>query len=227
MPGFLAAAAPWAPAIGAAIGGAFGLAGSKESAGASKQTAREQMAFQERMSNTAYQRAADDLEAAGLNRIIAFGSPATTPPGAMAQVPDFGSAITQGMAAGSGVGSAAITSAKNMQEIANMETALEGMEAQNRILLQTAGVMEELAPMVIEAGGQFNRLLDAAEHVVGDFAEWIRGFDLDVRQAIEDFLYRMYKEKFENWSIENLEGFLAPSAEAIEERTQITKDYFK
>lgn len=46
-------------------------------------SAKDQMRFQERMANTAYQRAAKDLEAAGLNRIIALGSPASAPGGAM------------------------------------------------------------------------------------------------------------------------------------------------
>jgi len=45
-------------------------------------------AFQERLSNTAYQRAAKDLEAAGLNRILAVGSPASTPGGSTANIPN-------------------------------------------------------------------------------------------------------------------------------------------
>lgn len=51
------------------------------------QIAREQMAFQERMSDTAVQRHAKDLEAAGFNRLLAAGgNSATTPSGASASM---------------------------------------------------------------------------------------------------------------------------------------------
>lgn len=61
--------------------------------------AREQMRFQERMSNTQYQRAAKDLEAAGLNRILALGKPASSPGGASATVQSaLGAGISSALA---------------------------------------------------------------------------------------------------------------------------------
>ena len=77
-------------AITAAViaGGASLIGGSLASSSAaginskSIKLAREQMRFQERMSSSAYQRSAKDLELAGLNRILALGSPASSPGGA-------------------------------------------------------------------------------------------------------------------------------------------------
>ena len=82
----------WLSAL-AGLGGAYlGYKGQKDANQKNVQLAKEQMAFQERMSNTAYQRAALDLEKAGLNRILALGSPASTPGGQTAQVGNVGAA---------------------------------------------------------------------------------------------------------------------------------------
>ena len=72
---------------------AFGLdfLGKKQEQRWAKQAAGRQMDFQERMSNTAYQRAMSDMYKAGINPIMAakLGG-ASTPTGAMASTPKLG-----------------------------------------------------------------------------------------------------------------------------------------
>ena len=82
-------AAPWGALAGLAgnvIGGLFGQSGQSSANQANARLARENREWQERMSNTAYQRSAKDLEKAGLNRILALGSPASTPGGNVARM---------------------------------------------------------------------------------------------------------------------------------------------
>lgn len=77
------------------IGGSIisGLFSAKAAARQNKmqmRMAQKQMDFQERMSSSAYQRAATDLKKAGLNRILALGGSASSPGGAQAQIVNEG-----------------------------------------------------------------------------------------------------------------------------------------
>lgn len=78
----------WAgPVLAGVVGGGLSQQGQKDANESNYAIAAEQRDFQQRMSNTAYQRAMADLKAAGLNPMLAaMKGGASTPPGAQTTV---------------------------------------------------------------------------------------------------------------------------------------------
>ena len=113
----------WEMAVASAAGQYFANQQKKKAAG-------RQMGFQERMSNTAYQRGMADMKAAGLNPILAYKKGgASTPQGATYNPENIGAAATEGFSKGS---QAALNQA-------NVVTAQQVAQAQNQAGVPISG----------------------------------------------------------------------------------------
>lgn len=112
-------------ALGSAIGGWFGYRGQKAANETNIQLGREQMAFQERMSNTSYQRGVKDMQEAGLNPMLAYSQGgASAPLGSMPRVENAAGAGVSSAAQGANLVSAvqAIMKSKADTELVEAET---------------------------------------------------------------------------------------------------------
>ena len=140
------------PGLGSALGGlgsfAGGVGGGLVSGIMAKREGRRNRRFQEEMSNTAYQRAAKDLEKAGLNRILALGKPASTPPGAMARIPDYASIATNAVNSAIAVGQGVASIRKTEAEAEGIEEENERRKVQNTPYELLNDVIEKWEPII-------------------------------------------------------------------------------
>lgn len=116
----------WASIAGGILGGATDFFSQRYSAKHSAHEAEINRLFQERMSNTAYQRGMKDMKKAGLNPMLAFQKGgASAPSGAMGKIPDM-------KISGSAVQSALAVSQvkKQGEEINNLKQTNDNLKAQ-------------------------------------------------------------------------------------------------
>jgi hypothetical protein len=141
-------------------GGILGFKGQKDTNKASLMAAREQMAFQERMSNTAVQRRMADLEKAGINPLLAGQYDASTPAGAM---PSFGNPGLAGASAFNQVGSTA-------RGLATMENEMELVAERAKLTGKQTQALSAVAEMSTNAGEFLDSFFGYVKGQIGDLS---------------------------------------------------------
>jgi hypothetical protein len=175
--------------LSAAIGAGAGLLGTFMTNRSRVAQARDQMEFQQRMSNTAYQRSMADMRKAGLNPILAAKQGgASTPAGAMANIGDYGQGMMQGVTALASAKQSTEQAAKIKEEVETIKQdrrikkvlhderwpLVAAKMGPDNVIAAAIMTVEGLAPETILQAPGFNRVIN--DHKVREMIDWMQEY---------------------------------------------------